>query len=94
MLDVNRYYRLWKEAENRNKGLEERWWEEKQKRQKLEAQLAKYHERIFKPNLKPDEEDSAEEKAFDSPEETPSPKKRGAKPGHPGVTRQKPQVIH
>lgn len=94
MLDVNRYYRLWKEEENRSKELEERWWEEKQKRQKLEAQLAKYHEKIFKPNLKPDEEESAEAQAFDSPKEPPSKKKRGAKPGHPGVTRQKPEVIH
>ncbi len=93
MLDVNRYFRLWKEAENRNKELEERWWEEKQKRQKLETQLAKYHEKIFKPNKKTcDDDDPAEETPRDSSEEKPK-KKRGAKFGHQGKTREKPATI-
>ena len=90
----NRYYQLWKESEEKAKEWEARWWEEKQKRQKLEVQLAKYHEKIFKPNRKPDEEESTEEQASGSTEKPLSKKKRGAKPGHPGITRQKPEVIH
>jgi len=87
----NRYYQLWKEAEEKAREWEERWWEEKQKRQKLEARLAKYHEKIFKPNKKDDEGNAP---VPDVSSDSPTDRKRpGAKPGHPGTTRRKPDRI-
>jgi len=95
----NRYYQLWRDAEERARELEEKWWEEKQKRQKLEMQLAKYHEKIFKPNKKTDDDEApaADQSAGSQDNEKIKKKKRkkkpGAKPGHPGATRKKPDAI-
>lgn len=95
MIGENRYYQLWTESEEKAKEWEVRWWEEKQKRQKLETQLAKYQDKLFKPNKKTcgdDGDGSARETSSGLSDEKPK-KKRGAKFGHPGKTREKPDNI-
>ncbi|MBU2258967.1 MAG: IS66 family transposase [Candidatus Omnitrophica bacterium] len=85
---------MWKEAERKAGELEEKLREEKQKRQKLEAQLAKYHEKIFKPNKETDDESLTDEDVAAEPSEKGKTRKKpGAKLGHPGTTRKKPDTI-
>lgn len=90
---MNRYYYLWKEAERKAGELEEKLREEKQKRQKLEARLAKYHEKIFKPSKVTVDDEPPDGEPPDLQQEKPPKKRRGALPGHTGATRKKPDTI-